>query len=130
MAMRFGSDGREDRFEQARDGMPSGPPPLRYPTAYLVFVIVSAWDLIYTWLILSMGGHEVNPIARAVLNYHDYGGMVAFKFTLVALVVVLCEVIGRRNEQTGRRLAIWAAGVTCLPVAFAMAQLLAGAMGW
>lgn len=111
-------------------GTPWGQPPLRYPTAYSIFIIVSVWDLIYTWLILSMGGREVNPIAKAVLEYHDYGGMVAFKFTLVVLVVLLCEVIGRKNERTGRRLAIWAAGVTCLPVAFAMAQLLAGAMGW
>lgn len=97
---------------------------LRYPSVYLFFVIVSAWDLIYTWVILSMGGREVNVIANAVLNAHGYTGMVAFKFTLVVLVVLLCELIGRRNDRTGRRLAIWAAAVTCFPVAFAIAQLL------
>lgn len=111
--------------------MPSNHPPpvalvvpLRYPWVHLFFVIVSAWDLIYTWVILSMGGREINVLANAVLHAHGYTGMVAFKFALVVLVVVLCEVIGRRNDRTGRRLAIWAAGVTCFPVAFSLAQLL------
>jgi hypothetical protein len=109
---------------RSRDDASALQPPLRYANIHLLFVIVSSWDLVYTWLILSMGGREVNVIANAVLSYHGYGGMVAFKFTLVVLVVLLCEVIGRRNERTGRRLAIWAAAVTCFPVAFAMAQLL------
>lgn len=103
--------------------LPIRQPPLRYPNTYIGFVVVSALDLVFTGIILGMGGREVNIIANAVLMRHGFEGMIAYKFALVALVVVLCELIGRRNDRTGYRLAWWAVGVTCLPVLFAGWQL-------
>ncbi|HEV2296038.1 MAG TPA: DUF5658 family protein [Tepidisphaeraceae bacterium] len=97
--------------------------PVLYENHYIWFVLVSALDVMFTWIVLHAGGREANAIAAAVLNRFGLGGMVVFKFALVILVIVLCETVGRRNRDAGRRLATWAVGLTCVPLVIAVLLL-------
>ena len=94
---------------------PSRREPL-YPNVYVWFVFVSFLDVMLTYVVLSLGGREVNHVANWVLQTFGIGGMVLFKFALVAVVILICETVGRRKLTTGRRLAEWAVAITCIPV--------------
>jgi hypothetical protein len=100
-------------------------PPMLYQRVYLWFVLVSALDIMFTWTILSLGGKEVNVIADAVIAHTGFSGMMIYKFCLVLLVVVICEVVGRRRRALGRILASWSVAVTAIPVVLSLIQLLA-----
>ena len=97
--------------------------PVLYQDHYAWFVLVSALDVMRTWVVLHAGGREVNAIAATVLQRWGLEGMVVFKFALVAFVIGLCEVIGRRNIVAGRRLAAWAVALTCIPLLVAAVLL-------
>jgi len=128
--------------ETAPPGRPAEPPrpapkrwSVRYPNAYVWFIFLAALDIMLTYLILhpvlfphdaamtESRGAEENVVAGWVIERWDVPGMVAFKFVLVALVVVLCEVIGRHRDATGRRIAEWAVAVTVIPVLVALVQM-------
>jgi len=108
---------------------------VRYPNAYTWFVFVATLDIILTYLILNpvlfardaefteSRGQETNALADYVFQRWDVSGMVIFKFALVVVVIVLCEIIGRYREATGRRLAEWAVAITCIPVLVALIQI-------
>lgn len=98
-------------------------PPVQHPRQYLWFVAVSALDLILTGVILGLGGHEVNMIADAVLVHGGMTALTVFKFALVALVVVFCEWVTRRNARAGFKLAEWSIAITAIPVALSVIQL-------
>lgn len=95
-----------------------------YQTTYKWFVLISAFDVILTWLILLLGGSEVNILADAVISHAGLKGVLIYKFCLVILVVVVCEVVGRRRPRIGRNLARFAVVITALPVILSIAQLI------
>lgn len=97
--------------------------PTLFPRHYIWFLVLSAMDLLLTSVILHLGGREVNIIANQVLYNWDLAGLTVYKFLIVALVVVLCEAIGRLEPLTGRRVAACAILITLFPVTFASAQL-------
>ena len=96
-----------------------------YPNRYVWFVLLSAMDVMLTFVILWMGGREANGIANAILQRFGIAGMTAFKFLIVIFVILLCELIGRRNDGAARRLAEWSIALTCVPVVVAFVLLLA-----
>jgi len=108
---------------------------VRYPNAYVWLIFLAALDIMLTYLILhpvlfprdatmtESRGTEANALADWFVQRWDVPGMVAFKFMLVALVVVLCEVIGRHRDATGRRIAEWAVAITVIPVLVALVQM-------
>ncbi|HUU82682.1 MAG TPA: hypothetical protein VM243_04175 [Phycisphaerae bacterium] len=100
---------------------------LRYPTTYLLFVLMAAADLILTFLIVWMAGThaEVNVVAREIIERLGLPGAVAFKFTLVMFIITMCEVIGHRQDKTGRTLAEWCVAATAIPVVVSSVQLFA-----
>lgn len=87
-----------------------------YEPHYLWFIFVSSLDLMMTWVILYLGGREVNPLAKHVLDTFGMNGMVVYKMALVVLVIILCEWVGRKSLHAGRRLATAGVAVTCIPV--------------
>jgi len=89
-------------------------PPMRYPLLYLWFVLVSSLDIVLTWVVLQLGGWEVNPVAAAIIKHWGLPGAIGFKFSLMLIVIVLCEVIGRKRDSTARRLAGWSVGVSAM----------------
>ncbi|MCK6485501.1 MAG: hypothetical protein HUU22_07655 [Phycisphaerae bacterium] len=95
-----------------------------FPNLYTWFVFLAAMDVIFTTLILWIGGRELNWLADHVLQRYGVPGAVAVKFGAVILVVIICEFIGRLRHSTGRRLAEWSVAISTIPVALAFIQLL------
>ena len=94
-----------------------------YPQPYLWFVFLSALDVMLTWCILTLDGSELNPVARLVIIHGDLYGLVVYKFVLVALVLLICEFVGRRRPRIGRAVSVFAVTVTALPVAMSLMLL-------
>ena len=94
-----------------------------YPNRYVWFVLMSTLDLLLTFVILWLDGREANGVADWVLRRYGIAGMTLFKFALVVFVVLLCEVVGRRDDRRGRQLAEWAIALTCVPVIIALLLL-------
>lgn len=66
---------------------------------------VSVLDLLMTYVLLQQGFHfyESNPLARWFFVRWNMAGMVAFKFLLISLAIVVCEVVERRRPSLGRK---------------------------
>jgi hypothetical protein len=105
-------------------------PAMRYPGEYLWFVFVSSLDIMLTWTILELGGREVNPIARVVIQSWGLPGAIGFKFGLMILVVIACEVVGRQRDRTGRALARAAVAVSALPVIYSLVLISVHVVNW
>ncbi len=95
-----------------------------FPGPYVWCVFFASMDIMVTWIVLHMGGREVNSLAALVIERHGLPGIVIFKFALIMLVIGICEFVGRRKQPTGKRLAIWAVALNVVPVAVGMVQLL------
>jgi hypothetical protein len=98
-------------------------PLVRYPNHYTWLVLLSALDIWITWIVLHRGGHEANALAAVVLHHFGRGGFVAFKFLIIAFVVTLCEIVGKRNDRAGRQLATCAVAITIVPLVLGVVQL-------
>jgi hypothetical protein len=94
-----------------------------YPNLYVWFIFLATMDLLFTTVIITLGGHEVNLIADWVIRRYSRVGIVVYKFGLVTLVIVICELVGRLNRERGERLAHWAIALTLLPVLVAAGHL-------
>lgn len=97
--------------------------PILYPVAYRWAIFAASLDIICTWFILALGGAELNGVARRVIEAGGLPAMVAFKFAIVAAVFIICEFIGRRKHDTGRRLAAAAVALNCFPAVVGASQL-------
>ena len=97
---------------------------MRFENAYTWLVFVSALDIMLTALVLYRGGYEANALAAAVINRFDLPGMIAYKFCLVAVVIMICEAIARWNVAAGRRFVVAAVIISAYPVAVGFGLLL------
>ncbi len=96
-----------------------------YPNMYAWYILISSLDVMCTWVLLwHFGGQEVNSVARYVLEEWDLIGIVVYKFTLVVVVILICEVVGRQRYDLGRRVSRLGVIVTCFPVIAALVQML------
>jgi hypothetical protein len=96
---------------------------MHYPNEYAWFLLFSSMDIMLTWVILVEGGSEVNPLAALVIDRWGLPGAIAFKFSLMLVVVMTCEVIGRRANRAARNLVQIAVVVSAMPVMFSLALL-------
>ena len=99
-----------------------------YPNLYLAFILLGAFDILLTTVILSLGGSEVNVIAQRAMDIAGLHGLVSLKFASVIAVVLICEALARRGDRAraaSRRLAEWAVAISTIPVAVALVQLAA-----
>lgn len=94
-----------------------------FPNGYVWFVLVSALDIMLTWVVLHAGGREANALAERVIFHFGLPGLVAYKFVLVIVVVAICEFVGRRKRETARKLLSVGIMITCMPVVLALALL-------
>jgi hypothetical protein len=97
--------------------------PVLYPNHYTWLVFAAAMDIMMTYLVLWKGGREANFLAEAVLRRFGMPGMVLFKFLLVAFVISVCEIVGRKNIAAGKILAKISIVLTWIPVAISFALL-------
>ena len=103
--------------------------PALYPLEYGWYVFLSSLDLLFTWMILRVGGREVNAIADWIIRNHDLRGLVLYKFALVIIVVLVCEIVGRHRPVTGLKLARWAIVLSAFPTVVGGVHLLRAALG-
>jgi hypothetical protein len=81
--------------------------PLESETA--LFVMASTLDALLTRFLLLYGGPnghtfvESNPIPRYFFESWGLDGLIYFKFALVALITIICQVIARRKVEVARR---------------------------
>jgi hypothetical protein len=80
--------------------------PLEGETA--LFILASTLDAMLTRYLLSVGSSDIwfvesNPIPRYFLDSWGLDGLTYFKFALVALVTVICQIIARSKIDVARR---------------------------
>jgi hypothetical protein len=109
--------------EMSRDNRPSpvrtlylmlrGRLPLESETG--LFIMASTLDVIMTWYLVNRStgeNHtwfvESNPFARYFWESWGFDGLVFFKFALVALVSVICQIIARHKVHVARRVLYFA----------------------
>lgn len=107
-------------------------PKMLYQNQYAWFLFLAAMDIMMTWIILGppFDGLEVNWLADQVIQFGGLRAMIGYKFALVVLVIVICEVVGRRNRGRGRLLANMAVILTAFPVVVAFVQLVIDVHAW
>lgn len=98
-------------------------PPMLFQQAYVWAVFLSTLDIMLTWIILARSGTEINPVAREVIHLWGLPGAIAFKFALVMLAIVICEVVGRQRPGTGWGLACTTALINAIPVGWSFALI-------
>ena len=83
-----------DAAEAVRDLLAGRP--MLFIGAYMGLLLFSAMDVVLTWVILSLpDGQEVNALARLVIERFGWGGAIVYKFLLVTIFILVCEVVGR-----------------------------------
>ncbi len=95
-----------------------------FQNAYVWLVFVSSLDVLFTWIVLFHHGLEVNPLANLMIQKYGGSGLVACKFLLVSFVILLCEIITRRDARAGRLLVGAAISLNSLPVVLAVVLLI------
>ena len=69
---------------------------------YLAFVLLNLFDLFLTGYIFKHHGMEANGIALWVLQRFGLLGFAIFKFLLVTVLVLICEVIAAYKLKSAR----------------------------
>lgn len=95
-----------------------------YPNHYAWYILAGTLDVLVTFVIITyLGGGEANQLARRILHSHGWPGMVALKYSTVIVVLLVCEIVGRRHPTLGRNLALTAIVISALPVGLGLLQV-------
>ena len=108
---------------EVRVPMLSGQPHMLFQDHYVWFVLLASLDIMLTWVVLTLGGQEVNVLADSILQHRGLPGLIVYKFALVVFVVVMCEQVGRKRRKTGRSLAEWSIAISTIPLVVALVQI-------
>ena len=98
--------------------------PMLFTGAYIGLLLFSAMDVVFTWVILSLpDGQEVNALARLVIERFGWGGAIVYKFVLVTIFILVCEVVGRIQFGPGRVLSRVGVAIGVFPVVWSICLL-------
>lgn len=90
-------------------------------TETCVFILLSAFDVFMTYILLSMDNFiESNGLANMILIRFGFKGMVYFKFSVVLVVVIIAQIIATRRIQTAQRLLYAGSFITLCVVIYSM----------
>jgi Domain of unknown function (DUF5658) len=110
---------RESSGDRARDLILSGRLPLESETA--LFILLNVLDAAVTISLLFVGDHtEANPIARFFLDHWGWEGLAYYKLAMVTFVVLVAQLIARRNVRTARRLLYGLTALVGLVVVYSL----------
>jgi hypothetical protein len=78
--------------------------PLLLARESALLLVVSTFDILMTYALLRQGFqfYESNPVARWWFVRWNMAGMTIFKFLVVTIAIVSCEVVERRRPGLGR----------------------------
>ena len=91
--------------------------------AWQWLVIASVLDFMLTFVILGLGGLEVNPTALAVIQSGGFQLLIIYKFSLLCIIITICEGLRKRDEAKSQMLVRLALMVWFIPPAFASLQI-------
>ncbi len=94
-----------------------------FPRHYGWLLGLAAMDVIVTWVVLSTGGNELNALARWAIERAGVTGLISIKAATMALVLAICEYVGRRQPKVGLRLAEFALVANSVAVSFGLVYL-------
>lgn len=97
--------------------------PLQNETTY--FILVNVLDIFMTYLVMSFGAVESNPIANFFYDRYGFAGMIAFKLILVAIVCTTSQIVARKNMRYAKFILWTGIIVVGLVVLYSM-KLLSG----
>lgn len=69
---------------------------------YLGFLLLNMFDIFLTGYIFRAGGMEANGLAAWIYSHYGQQGFAAFKFGLVAVVVMACEGYSIKSVRASR----------------------------
>jgi hypothetical protein len=93
--------------------------PFEHETA--LFLLVSVFDVLMTYLMLRSGRfYEANPVARFFINHWGPQGMVYFKFSVVAFICVLTQIIATRKPLLAERVLQFATVIVSCVVVYSL----------
>lgn len=109
------SHGQENTLRQWLFGKPLK---LHNETSYFVFA--NFMDLVMTGILLRNDAMEVNPIADLIYQFWGFGGLVAFKISIVVFVCVIAQWIARRSMSKARILLVGGTLLVAAVVVYSM----------
>jgi len=92
----------QSRYAARREWLPQST--LIYEDEYICLAVLSAINIVLTFLYLEFGGYFINPFVDAVLQESGLIGLLSIKLFFVAAVVMGCETLGHRRTELGRKL--------------------------
>lgn len=97
---------------------------MRNPGACQWLIICSFLDFVLTGMVVGLGGVELNPLAAGVIDYGGFPALLAYKMSLLVLILILCEYITLRRVGLGRTLSGTVAVMWAVPPAWSICQLI------
>jgi len=98
--------------------------PVLFPNAYAWYVLVCSIDLMLTHTVMThAGATEVNAIAARAIEHAGLWGLIALKTATMVVVLLICEAVGGRKFESGKRLSEWAVAISSVPVVLTLLQL-------
>ncbi len=76
--------------------------PLQDATSF--FILINTLDIFMTYVLISLGAIEANPIANYFLERYKFNGLIFFKLVIVAVVCVIAQIIAANSIRKGRDL--------------------------
>lgn len=109
---------------------------LRHEHEISLFILVSLFDILMTWLLLTRGSsnmqvtfNESNPIARFFLDHWGLKGMIYFKFFMVAVVCTIAEIVAHYRPRLGKWVLQLGTVVVSMVVIYSLVLLLRAEQG-
>jgi hypothetical protein len=79
----------------------------------VIFLLLSATDFAFTWKLVAAANSdvdEVNPLASWILEQFGWGGLAAYKLTLVSFIAAVVAVIAHRRRHVGEAVMMFGCG--------------------
>ena len=76
--------------------------PLQDETTF--FILLNSLDIFMTYVLISLGAIEANPVANYFLQRYNFNGLIFFKLVIVAGVCVIAQIIAAKSIRKGRNL--------------------------
>ena len=101
---------------------------IHMPHETAAFIVLNLLDFVLTHAIIAdqdvIGGYEGNVAAAAWIRMAGTWGMSLFKFTLVAVIMVICELIHKYRPPVAQRLLRLMCLVLLVVICYSLALIL------
>ena len=68
----------------------------------MAFLLLNLFDLFLTGYIFSHNGMEANGIAAYILTRFHQRAFAIYKFAMVVIIIIICEVVGTKSMKKAR----------------------------